>query len=383
MYVSTCDELESLVDKIKGSDLLAVDTEFHSEKTFYAKLCLIQLATEDVSAIVDPLAISDLSPLATLFSDESIMKVFHAGNQDMEILNRSCGTAPRPVFDTQIAACLLGHPQQIGYGALVKSFCDVSLPKADSFTDWTRRPLSETQLKYAIDDVLYLPEIYRTMIEKLEKYGRLEWLADDFAHMADPENYRPHPEEAWHKVKRISSLTRRQLAVAQSVAAWREKAAQKRNLPRKWVLSDEMVVEISRRVPKTKQSLLEVRGLGDHLSERSIHELLDGIEVALSRDSSTWPKVSHRPHTQKEATGVVDLMLGLLHLRAKENGVASQIIATKEDLVRMSKGETDGLALMSGWRRKLVGDELLSLLSGEVSMSIADGVLKVTKSRQD
>lgn len=383
VYVSTQSELEKLVDTMQGSDLLAVDTEFHSEKTYYAKLCLIQLATEDVSAIVDPLAIHDLSPLVSMFADENMVKIFHAGNQDIEILNRSCGTVPRPIFDTQVAAGLLGHPQQIGYGALVKAFCDVTLPKADSFTDWTRRPLSETQLKYAIDDVLYLPGIYRTMLERLESNGRLEWLADDFAQMADPDNYHVNPEDTWHKVKRVSSLTRKQLAVAQVVAAWRERMAQKRNLPRKWVLSDEMVIEISRRAPKTRQSLLEVRGIGEHLSERSIKELLADIDAALSRDPETWPKVSHRAHAQREATGVVDLMLALLHLRSQENGVACQIIATKEDLVRLSKGEGDGLPIMTGWRRKLVGNEMLSLLEGELDMRIVEGQLKVTKSLQD
>ncbi|MBQ1449087.1 MAG: ribonuclease D [Coriobacteriales bacterium] len=382
MYVSTRSELHELVEQMRGSEVLAVDTEFHSERTYYPKLCLIQLGSDEVCAIVDPLQVDDLTPLRELFEDRGMVKVFHSGNQDIDILNRAIGAVPSPVFDTQVAAGLLGHSQQTGYGALVKAFCEVSLPKADSLTDWTRRPLTDAQVEYALDDVRYLPNIYHIMRKRLVDSGRLDWLADDFAQLADPESYRSRPEEAWRKVKRVSSLTRKQLAVAQAVAAWRERAAQHRDIPRKWMLADEHVVEIARRAPRSKAALFEVRGVSDHIGDRQAAEIVGEIVAALERDPDTWPKVQHRAHAQSESAGVVDCMLALLHLRARENGVASQIIATKDDLVRLARGEGDGLALMSGWRRKLVGDELLDLLDGKVGMYVQDGTLKVTKSPQ-
>jgi ribonuclease D len=382
-YITTYDELEDFVRRCHGEEVLAVDTEFHSEKTYYPKLCLIQLATESAASIVDPLAIDDLSSLARVFSDEGIVKVFHAANQDIDILNRACGAVPRPVFDTQIAAGLLGHPQQIGYGALVKAFCGVKLPKADSFTDWTRRPLSGTQRSYAIDDVLYLPRIYRKMRARLEETGRLAWLSDDFARLSDPESYRNRPEEAWRRVKRVSSLTRKQLAAAQAVAAWRERTAQQRDIPRKWVLSDEMVIEAARRTPRTRSALLEVRGIGEHLSKQQADELVGDVRAALDRDPDTWPRVSHRAREQREAVGVVDLMQALVHLRARQEGVASQILATKDDLVHLLNGDREESPLMTGWRRRLVGDELCALIDGKLEMRVLDGVLDVRRIAQE
>lgn len=379
MYVSTQDELKTLLDMIKGAPVLAIDTEFHSEKTYYSKLCLIQFGTDEVNAIIDPLAIKDLTPLADILTDPNTVKVFHAGNQDLEILNRATGVVPNPLFDTQVAAGLLGHPQQLGYGALVKAMCDVQLAKADSFTDWTRRPLSKNQIEYAKADVLYLPGIYRTMIEKLEKAGRLEWLKRDFDHMTDPHTYKIDPEEMWRKVRRISSLTRRQLAIVRVVAAWRERTAQKRNLPRKWVVSDEMVVEIARRVPSTVESLCEVRGIGEHLSQSSMEEIVVLIEEALKTDPETWPKVGRRGKSHGDSEGAVDLMLALLHLRAKENGVAMQFLGSREDMVKVVNGDGDDIPIMEGWRRELVGDELLQLLEGKLCLSVEDGALKVTE----
>ena len=377
-YLSTTEQLADFLSAVDRPGILAVDTEFHSEKTYYARLCLIQLSTEEAAALVDPLTIDDLTPLARVFDDERVVKIFHAGNQDIDILNRACGSVPHPVFDTQVAAGLLGHPQQIGYGALVKAFCGVQLPKADSFTDWTRRPLSDTQRAYAIDDVLYLPGIYHHMRARLEKAGRLEWLTDDFERLADPESYRNHVEDAWRKVKRVSSLTRRQLAVAQAVAAWRERTAQAKNLPRKWVLADELVVEIARRAPQSREELLEVRGVDEHMGRKVQDRLVADIRDALARDPQTWPHVARRPHVRRDAAGVVDLMQALLHLRAQENGVASQIIATKDDLVHLLHGEVDDLPLMTGWRRRIVGDELCRLLEGGVDLRVEQGVLKVT-----
>jgi len=377
VYVSTQEELRALIATITGAPVLAIDTEFHREKTYRAKLCLLQLATDDVDAIVDPLTVGDLTPLAAILTDPATVKVFHAGSQDIEILIEACGVAPTPLFDTQVAAGFMGYQQQIGYGALVRSLCDVSLPKADSYTDWTRRPLSQTQLEYAIDDVLYLPGIYRRMVAELERTGRTAWLQADLDHLGDPATYLTDPREAWHKVKRISSLTRRQLAVVQAVAAWRETTAQRRDVPRKWVLTDEVLVEISRRCPRTPYELLEVRGLKERLTERSVRELLEAIAAALASDPATWPKIEKRPGGAHEVDGAVDLMSALLHMRAREQGVAAQFVASHDDLVRVAQGDREGNPLMEGWRYEMVGREFVDLMEGRVALGLDGGHLAV------
>ncbi|MBQ6586744.1 MAG: ribonuclease D [Coriobacteriales bacterium] len=379
MYISNQADLALLIEKLKGSRLIAIDTEFHYEKTYYAKLCLVQVCNGDIDAIIDPLRIGNLKPLGELLSDPDIVKVFHAGNQDIEILNRVVGVCPSPIFDTQVAAGLLGYPQQLGLSALVKAFCDVNLAKTDSLTDWTRRPLSPTQIEYAIDDVLYLPQIYDKMAAQLEKSGRMEWLKSDFEHMSDPATYVVDPDQMWRKVKRVSSLTRKQLAVAQVMASWRERTAQRRNLPRKWVLPDEMIVEVSRRCPTTRESMLEIRGFGDRLAESSIKEILADIKKALEADPESWPRIAKSSGRQKEVEGAVDLMATLLHLRAKQNAVTTQFLCTRDDLVKLAKGEGDELPLLSGWRYRIVGNELMQLLEGTISIAIVDGELVVEK----
>lgn len=377
MYVSTQEDLLAFVEQVKTAPLLAIDTEFHREKTYHARLCLLQFATEEVSAIVDPLTVGDLSALASLMTDPAIIKVFHAASQDIEILIAACGAAPSPVFDTQVAAGLLGYPQQMGYGALVKALCDVALPKADSYTDWMRRPLSQAQLEYAIDDVLYLPGIYHKMADELEESGRLSWLDNDFHHLSDPSTYETDPEEVWHRVKRISSLSRRQLAVVQAVAAWRERTAEQRDVPRKWVLTDEVLVEIARRAPETPYELFEVRGLRERLTERSAREILDAIAQKLATDPSTWPKVNRKSGSSHEVESAVDLLSALLRFRARQRGVATQFLASHDDLVKLAKGEGEGLPLMQGWRFDMVGRELSELLEGKVLIGLDEGELSV------
>ncbi len=226
------------------------------ERTYFARLCLIQLASDDVAAIVDPLAIDDLSPLKELLTDPKVVKMFHAGSQDLEIFYRLFGVATAPVFDSQVAATLAGFPQQVGYGALVKEVMGVTLDKGDTYTDWAKRPLSDTQVEYALNDVRYLPEIRRRLLSEMEREGRIDWLAADFSRLEDPATYEVVPRELWRRVKRVSSLNRRQLAVAREVAAWREDEAQRRDVPKRWVVGDESIIEIARRAPKTADELL-------------------------------------------------------------------------------------------------------------------------------
>ena len=235
MYLADQASLEAFVERVAGAEVLAIDTEFLRETTYYPKLCLLQMATDDEVAIIDPLSVDDLSVIAPLLEDERTVKLFHAGGQDIEILLREVGSMPRPLFDTQVAAALLGHTQQIGYGALVHAVCGVTLKKTDSYTDWSQRPLSDSQIDYAADDVIYLPRVYRKMRSELESKGRLGWLAPDFEEMMNPAKYSEDPRLRYRRLKRVTQLDERQLCAAREFAAWREEEARKRDMPRKWL----------------------------------------------------------------------------------------------------------------------------------------------------
>lgn len=382
MYIANQDELVSFVDRAKASSVLAIDTEFLREKTYYARLCLLQMATDDETVIVDPFAVDDLGVLALLLENESIVKLFHAAGQDLEILYREIGVLPKPVFDTQIAAALLGHTQQIGYAALVYSECGVQLKKIDSFTDWSRRPLSESQLSYAADDVIYLPNLYASMHAALEEKGRLHWLDQDFESLSDPGRYEIDERDRYRRLKRVSQLSRKQLSAAREVAAWREVEAQRRDVPRKWIVTDEQIVEACKREARTIDELFMVRGLGDRLSTKDARAVVGLIAKGIDAPKETWPETDRTGKNERNVDAELDLMCALVRLRAKENGVAFPTLASHDDLARVARGYTEGIDLLRGWRRALVGAELLDLLAGNIALSLEKGALKVTKTSQ-
>ena len=378
MYIATQENLAAFVERARSSSVLAIDTEFLREKTYYAKLCLLQMATDDEVVIVDPFEMDDLSVLAPLLTDERIVKLFHAAGQDLEIILREVGVLPRPVFDTQIAAALLGHTQQIGYAALVHAECGVTLKKIDSFTDWSRRPLSDSQLEYAADDVAYLPRMYERMRAQLVELGRLAWLDRDFEDLADPKRYATNERERYRRLKRVSQLSRRQLAAAREVAAWRELEAQRRDVPRKWVVTDEQIVEACKREARTIDELFMVRGLSDRLSTKDARAVVSLISSALSAPPDTWPELDRCGKSEPNVDAELDLMSALVRLRAKENGIAFPTLASHDDLARVARGYREGVDLLRGWRRAIVGEELLELLDGRLTLSL-DGGLKVER----
>lgn len=379
LYISDQESLEAFVERARSSSVLAIDTEFLREKTYYAKLCLLQMATDDEVVIVDPFAVKNLAALAPLLQDESVTKLFHAGGQDLEILYRVTGVLPTPVFDTQIAAALLGHTMQVGYGALVHSLCGVSLKKTDSFTDWSRRPLSESQLEYAADDVIYLPEMYRTMRNRLETKGRLGWLANDFAELSDPARYEEDPRLRYRRLKRGSSLSRQQLSAAREAAAWREVEARKRDIPRKWVITDEQIVEVCKREARTIDELFMVRGMRERLTTRDARALVACMKAGMDLPSEQWPELDRASKSEPNVDAQLDLMTALVRLRARENDIAMQALASHSDLAQVARGYTEGVDVLRGWRRAMVGEELLELLDGRIALSLdADG-LQVTR----
>lgn len=377
MYVTDDAGLRELVDRLRQSDAVGIDTEFMREKTYYARLCLVQLAADGVEAIVDPLAVSDLSPLCDLLGDPGVVKVLHAGTQDLEIFYRICRRPIAPVFDTQVAATLAGFQQQVGYGAMVQELLGVKLDKGDSYTDWSRRPLSDTQIEYALNDVRYLPEAHRRLSEKLETQGRLDWLAADFKRLEDPTTFEVEPRELWRRVKRVSALNRRQLAVAREVAAWREHEAMRRNVPKRWVLGDESIIEVARRAPRDDSELSAIRGVPDKVGRGAVKGLLGAVSHGLAVPDEELPSLPKRRKPVGDVDAAVDLMVALVRRRAKENGVAMPLLASRDDLERLAAGERDESPLMEGWRCTMVGNELCELLDGAISLQLDDGELVI------
>lgn len=375
MYLSTQEELAAFCERAAASKVLAVDTEFLREKTFFPKLCLVQVAAGEDIAAIDPILIEDLSPLAALFEDPSITKVFHACSQDLEVLLDGMGVECAPVFDTQLAAAFLGLRQQVSYASLVESYCGVRLPKAESLTDWSRRPLDPEQLSYAEDDVRYLPGIYDRMVSELVGRDRLSWVTPEMERLCDFSRIRRDPREAFLRLRRASSLTRRQLAVAREVCAWRERVAAERDIPRKWVISDEVVVEVCKRAPSSVERLRRIRGI-DQMAERDALSLVDAVARGVACSAEECPKMTRHARPSAETEGVIDLMYAVLRLVSEKSGVATQLIATRDDLLDflLDRGSS---RLAHDWRWELAGSTLDRLLAGEVGLTVKNGSIEL------
>ena len=361
MYISTSDELSAFCERIGKERVIAVDTEFLRERTYYPKLCLVQVGTASEIGAIDPILIKDLSPLASIFADERVTKVFHACGQDLEVILDGMGVACTSVFDTQVAAAFLGMRQQVSYASLVEAYAGVRLPKAESLTDWS--------------DVRYLPAIYESMIEQLVEKDRLSWVQPEIAEVCDPSHMHRDPRMAYLRLKRSSSLTRRQLAIAREVCAWREKTAASHDIPRKWVLSDEVVVEVCKRAPRTRDRLRKIRGT-DQLAEKDVRDLLEMVQVGEGVPASECPQQERHSHPSPELESVVDLMIALVRVVSEKSGIATQLIATRDDLVEFAQDRSKS-RLASGWRYELAGRQLESLLEGSVGLTVRDGRIEL------
>lgn len=379
MYIDSQEELEAFAKRAEGARLLAIDTEFLREKTYRPQLCLLQMATEDEVVLVDPFEVYDLSVLSDALKAPGVMKIVHSGRQDIEILYHEVGVMPWPLFDTQVAATLLGYSQQIGYGPLVHAECGVALDKLDSFTDWSRRPLTRSQLQYAADDVIYLPQTYRNLRARLEEKGRLGWLDSDFRALVDPARYEAVPRERFRKLKKGNQLNRRQMSAAREVAAWREERASRLDLPRKWVLTDEQVVEACKRETRTIDQLLMVRGMREKLSTDDARTVVRLIARGLDAPQEEWPETPRRGRNERNVDNEVDLMMALVRKRAKENDIAFQTLANHDELQSIARGHHEGVSLLEGWKRDIVGQELLDLLDGKIALAIEGRHLKVER----
>lgn len=376
LYIDRPEQLAEFCAAIGGEPWLAFDTEFIREKSFYPQLCLIQVGVPGRLACIDPLALQDLDPLLDLLYDRSIVKVLHACSQDLEIFAHLRGKVPGPIFDTQLAAPLLGLPEQIGYAAFVKEMLGPTLDKAQARTDWSRRPLGEAQLSYAVDDVRYLVEIYPGLRARLQELGRLDWLAAEFEPYERVERYLPDPANAWQRIRGAEKLHSQALSILQLLARWREEIAQAKDLPRNWVLRDEFLVDIARLAPERLDSLGKIRNLPAKTLERYGQSLLELVREGRQRKPDAAPawKKRAKPSAQQEA--LADLLHAQLRLLADRFQVNSATIASRKDLLSLVQGERD-IGILRGWRREMAGTELLAMCDGQRVLSVEGGRIQI------
>jgi ribonuclease D len=384
--IAKSDDLKDLVDRLATQPFIAVDTEFMRENTYWPDLCLIQVASTEEAAAIDPKAEGiDLKPLLDLFvANEDVLKVFHAGGQDLEIIHNLTGKVPHALFDTQIAAMALGHGEQIGYSNLIESLLGHSLDKGARFTDWSRRPLDKRQIDYAIADVTHLAAVFPRMVEKLKKTGRGAWLDEEMERLADASSFAFPPEDAWKRLK-LPSRNPVVLGRLRAVAAWRETEARSKNLPRGRIIKDDTLTEIVLHPPKAQDDLGRIRGLSAGWKTNDIGaRLIGAIESAAPLDQSEMPdREPKRPGLTKDAALVSDLLKLLLKIRAKETGVAARLIARSDDLEALAAGVRKNLKILGGWRYEQFGKDALDLVEGRLAFAIENGKLKMSRVARD
>jgi ribonuclease D len=381
--ITTTAELARYCETIKGQPFVAVDTEFMRETTYWPKLCLIQAAAPNAHAVIDPLAEGmDLEPFLAILRDESILKVFHAARQDVEIFN-NLQAMPRPLFDTQVAGMAAGFGEQIAYDALVRQMLKIELDKSSRFTDWARRPLSDNQLTYALADVTHLADLYPKLHKRLEQEGRLPWVTDEMAVLTDPANYDVDPENAWRRL-RPRKHTTKYLAVYRAVAAWRERTAQSRDQPRGRILKDEAIDEVATQAPIDADGLDRLRSVPKGFSgSRFGPDLLLAIREALKDPDGYAPVIERAKVSASPAAGaVVELLKVLLKARAEEAGVASKLIATVADLEQIANDDEAPTSALKGWRREAFGEDALKLKRGELALVLDGARVRVVEVRR-
>jgi ribonuclease D len=374
--------LANLCARWGQADFITVDTEFMRESTYYPELCLIQVADREEAAAIDPKAPGiDLKPLLDLLVDnEEVLKVFHAGGQDVEIVYNLTGKTPHPIFDTQVAAMALGQGEQIGYSNLVDSWLGIQIDKGARFTDWARRPLDERQVDYAIGDVTHLSEIFPRMLERLRKTGRGAWLDQEMERLADPSNYENDPDQAWKRV-RVNSRKADVLGRLKAIARWRELEAQGKDLPRGRIVKDETLADLAGHPPKRQGDLAKVRGLTATWAQNEIGaRLMAAIEGARPLpDAEMPPRDDRRPGLGKEGALVADLLKLLLKIRSRDIDVASKLLARSDELELLAAGQRSGLAILEGWRFDQFGRDALDLVEGRLGFTVKGGKLKMTR----
>ena len=383
--ITTTDALTDLCKRLANEPFVTVDTEFMRENSYWPDLCLVQVASPHEAAAIDPKSEDlDLTPLLDLFVDnEDVLKVFHAGGQDIEIIFNLTGNTPHPLFDTQVAAMALGLGEQVGYQNLVESLLGKSLDKGARFTDWARRPLDARQIDYAIGDVTYLATLFPKMLERLRRTGRGEWLDQEMERLADPSHYVNDPAESWKRVK-IASRKADVLGRLKALAAWREIEARSKNLPRGRIMKDETLADLALHPPSEQEALGRVRGLSPAWRGNDIGaRLMEALANSGPLSAPEMPAREERgPALGKEGALVADLLKLLLKIRARESNVAARLVARSEELELLAAGKRSGLTILEGWRFEEFGRDAVDLVEGRLAFAVRKGKLVMTRTEE-
>ncbi|MDP9195498.1 MAG: ribonuclease D [Pseudomonadota bacterium] len=376
VYIDTTDALAAFCRSVSEDAFVTVDTEFIREKTYWPQLCLVQVAGEKQAVVIDPLSDRlSLDPLHDLMQ-APILKVFHAARQDVEIFHNLTGQVPGPLFDTQIGAMACGFGESVGYENLIGKLVGAKIDKSSRYTDWSRRPLTERQLDYALSDVTHLRPAYGKLHDQLERKGRKDWIHDEMKILSDPGTYLVNPDEAWKRI-RVRNPKPRMLTVLREVTRWRELEARSRNMPRAWVLKDEAVLEIAAGMPKTPEDLSRIRGLGRGGSAKEQESLLAAVRRGLEVPDHLCLKPEDRTELSGSDQAVIEMLKVLLKIKAEEHDVAPRLIAGTEDLEALAVGSDPHISPLRGWRRVVFGDDALALRDGKLGLSIRGGRIHV------
>ena len=367
-------DLKDFVVELEKGPFAAIDTEFMRDQTYWPKLCLIQAAGPQSEAIIDPLSKDlDLAPFHHLLANKTVMKVFHAARQDVEIFHHQGRVIPEPLFDTQIAAMVCGFGEAASYETLVRKITKSEIDKSARFTDWSRRPLSKRQLEYALADVTHLREVYRTLAKEIEKSGRADWVEEEEATLKDPETYRLDPEDAWRRLK-PRSTNKRFLTVLIALAAWREREAQARDVPRNRILKDEALLEIASHPPASAEALGEIRAIpAGYAQSRNGKAIVAAVKEGLESKLPDRMPAPERPRTREPSPPVLDLLKTLLRIKAFQFRVAARLVADSEDLERLAIGDDEGVAALHGWRAEVFGRDAIALREGRLAIALENG----------
>ncbi|MDA1058191.1 MAG: ribonuclease D [Proteobacteria bacterium] len=368
--LTTTAEVSALCERLAKAEYVTVDTEFMRETTYWAKLCLVQIAGPDESAAIDPLAPGmDLTPLFTLLANPDILKVFHAARQDLEIFHHLSGDVPHPIFDSQVAAMVCGFGDSVAYDTLAARLAGANIDKHSRFTDWARRPLTDRQVGYALDDVIHLRPIYEKLSGMLEKNGRKHWLGEEMAILTDRGTYEVNPRETWRRLK-LRNPKPRMVAVLQEIAAWREVEAQLRDVPRNRIIRDEALLEIAAHPPKSREELGGIRGFPKGIAEGARGEaIVEAVGRALALSKNELPDVPDRSQKAQGIGPLVELLKVLLRMKCEEHEVAQKLIANVSDLEQIATDDKAQVAALQGWRRDVFGTDALRLKHGELALA--------------
>jgi len=376
--ITGTDELARFCERQARTGFIAVDTEFMRENTFWPKLCLVQLAGPEEAVAVDPLAPGiDLTPLFAVMTAPNVLKVFHSARQDIEIFVHLTGRVPAPLFDTQVAAMVCGFGESVGYDTLAARLAGARIDKTSRFTDWSRRPLTDKQIRYALADVVHLRPVYEKLQRRLAESGREPWLEEEMSVLTDPATYTIEPEDAWRRIK-TRSTDPRLLGVLREVAAWREREAQKRDLPRGRLLRDDIVLEIAASAPRSPEQLAQVRGISRSMAEGwQGTGILAAVERAKGMTRDQLPRAEERPQLPPGVGPVIELLRVLLKMASEEHGVAQKLVASAGDLERIAAEDDADVPALRGWRRQVFGEHALALKEGRIALAVAGRRLTV------